>query len=96
MRDAVEAELDCLEEEGVLEKVSHSECIVVVPKKDGKIILCADYKVTVNQSIWTWISILYYFLKTSLPRLQEVNTSQPSTSLRHTISFLYTQTQGNM
>ena len=37
---------------GILEKVDYSPWatpIVVVPKKDGKIIICGDYMVTVNR-----------------------------------------------
>eukprot|EP00731_Ephydatia_muelleri_P017067 Em0010g165a len=51
LREAVEKELDCLEQEGVIKKVDHSEWaapIVVVPKGDGQIRICGDYKVTVN------------------------------------------------
>ena len=54
IREAVEAELDRLEQEGVLEKVSFSEWaapIVAVPKKDGRIRICGDYKSTVNQAM---------------------------------------------
>ena len=50
LRPLVEAELDRLE--GVVTKVSHSAWaapVVVVPKADGGICLCADFKVTVNQ-----------------------------------------------
>ena len=53
-KDAIGAELDRLEAEGILEKVSHSEWaapIVAVPKKDGTFRICGDYKVTVNQDL---------------------------------------------
>ena len=48
---SVEEELHCLEKDGVLVKLDHSEWaapIVTVPKKDGKIRICGDYKVTIN------------------------------------------------
>ena len=54
IRDAVGSQLDKLEAEGVLEKVSHSDWaapIVVVPKQDSSYRLCGDYKVTVNQAL---------------------------------------------
>ena len=53
-KEAIEAELDHLESCGILEKVDYSlwaAPIVAVPKKDGKIRICGDYKVTVNQSL---------------------------------------------
>ena len=52
IRDAVGKELDRLEQQGIIEKVSHSEWaapIVPVPKKDGRFRICGDYKVTANQ-----------------------------------------------
>ena len=54
MRAAVEEELDRLERTGVLQKVDHSDWaapIVAVPKKDGRVRLCGDYKVTVNPAL---------------------------------------------
>ena len=53
-KEAIENELDRLETSGILKKVSHSDWaapIVVVPKKDGKIHICGNYKVTVNQAL---------------------------------------------
>ena len=51
IREKVAGELDRLDQAGVLEKVSYSEWaapIVAVPKRDGGVRLCGDYKVTVN------------------------------------------------
>ena len=53
-KQAIENELDRLEASGILEKVDYCEWaapIVAVPKKDGKIRICGDYKVTVNQAL---------------------------------------------
>lgn len=54
MQDAVVKELDRLEGEGILRSIDYSEWaspIVVVPKPDGNIRICADYKNTVNPCI---------------------------------------------
>ena len=51
LKTTVEEELDRLESQGVLEKVNVSDWaapIVVVPKKDGRVRICGDYKVTIN------------------------------------------------
>ena len=51
IREPVARELDRLEEAGILHKVEYSEWaspIVPVPKKDGSIRICGDYKVTIN------------------------------------------------
>ena len=47
----MEAELDRLEAEGIIEKVDSSEWaapIVPIPKGDGSIRVCGDYKITIN------------------------------------------------
>ena len=54
LREPVERELEQLEAAGVIEKVNHSYWaapIVAVPKGDGQICICGDYKVTVNHSL---------------------------------------------
>ena len=51
IKEAVGRKLDQLEADGILRKVDHSEWaapIVLVPKKDGTIRICGDYKVSIN------------------------------------------------
>ncbi|XP_055715122.1 uncharacterized protein K02A2.6-like, partial [Phlebotomus papatasi] len=70
LQDKVEAELNRLESEGIIEKVSHSlwaSPIVVVPKTNGDIRLCMDAKVTINP-----------FMKVDqypLPHIEDIFTS---------------------
>ena len=54
LQDAVKLELARLENEGILKPISYSDWaspIVIVPKPDGDIRICADYKNTVNPHI---------------------------------------------
>ena len=54
IKEAIELELDRLEDAGILKKVDYSEWaapIVAVPKKDRGIRLCAAYMGTVNQEL---------------------------------------------
>ena len=51
MKSVVEEELNRLESTGVLERVEVADWaapIVAVPKKDGRVRICGDYKVTIN------------------------------------------------
>ena len=52
LRDKVDQELDRLEQSGIISPVQHSQWaapIVPVPKKDGTVRICGDFKTTVNQ-----------------------------------------------
>ena len=54
LRDRVGLELDRLEQDGILTKVSHSDWatpVVPIPKKDGSVHICGDFKVTVNPQL---------------------------------------------
>eukprot|EP00117_Sycon_ciliatum_P022254 scpid40727/ scgid6197/ Uncharacterized protein K02A2.6 len=54
MREKVDAELDRLEREGIIEPVQQADWaspVVVVRKKNDTIRLCADFKVTLNKHI---------------------------------------------
>ena len=51
LKEPIEKEIRCLKEAKVIEKIHFSEwaaTIVPVPKADGKVRICGDYKVTVN------------------------------------------------
>ena len=52
IRDAVQKELDRLEQQGILQKGSNTDwaaLFVSVPKKNGRFQICGDYKVSINQ-----------------------------------------------
>ena len=70
LRAKVEAELDRLEKEGILEPVKFSDWaapIVPVVKRDGSVRICGDYKLTVNQAASTDTY--------PLPRIEDLFTS---------------------
>ncbi|XP_063904753.1 uncharacterized protein K02A2.6-like [Zophobas morio] len=54
LQEKVEQELDDLENQCIIKKSDHFEWgtpFVIVPKKNGDIRLCADYKVTINNQL---------------------------------------------
>ena len=54
IRDSISKELDRLEQQGFIKKVTHSDWaapIVPVPKKNGRYRICGDYKVTINHAM---------------------------------------------
>ncbi|XP_075154322.1 uncharacterized protein K02A2.6 isoform X1 [Haematobia irritans] len=54
LREKVEAELDSLERDGIITKVNTCNWgspLVVIPKPDGNVRLCVDYKVAVNPQL---------------------------------------------
>ena len=54
IRAAIDSEMGRLEAAGITEPVAHSDWaapVVMVPKKDGKIRLCGDYKVSINPAL---------------------------------------------
>ena len=73
IKEDVGKQLDQLEADGVLTRVDYSEWatpLVVVPKPNGKIRLCGDFKVTLNRST------PFPSLRTYLLPYQGVNSSQ--------------------
>ena len=59
LKEKVEQELQRLEDEGIIYKVSQSDWaapVVLVPKKDGSLRVCGDYKMTVNK----WANVDQY------------------------------------
>lgn len=54
LREQVDRELDSLEQQNIITRTSHSEWgspLVVVPKPDGTVRLCVDYKVAINPQL---------------------------------------------
>ena len=61
LQPTLDAELERLQEEGILEPVQSSPWatpLVVVPETNGKIRVCGDYKVTVNRCVETKVYLL--------------------------------------
>ena len=51
LREKVDKELDKQVEAGILKKVERSEWVVIVPKPDGSVRICSDYKVSINKVV---------------------------------------------
>ena len=81
LRSKVEKELDRLQEQGDIEHVQFSDRaapVVPVLKKDGKIRLCGDYKLTVN----TVTKQDTY----PLPRIEDIFASLSKLMVKHLLS----------
>ena len=78
IRGAIERDLERLEKLGVIEQVNYSHWaapIVAVPKPNGAVRICGDYKVTINPVL----QVDQYPVpkpRTFLPRCPEVKSSQ--------------------
>ena len=91
IKGAIEQDLERLERNGIIEKVQYSDWaapIVPVPKSDGSIRICGDYKVTVNPVINT--------LRTYLPCSLGEEPSPSSTYRRLISKWNWIQTPGGM
>ena len=56
LQPALELELNRMQQEGILEPVERSEWatpLVIVPKSNGKLRVCGDFEVTINQCVET-------------------------------------------
>ena len=54
LQPALDKELQCLQQAGILEPVESSEWatpLVAIPKTNGRLRVCGDYKVTINQNV---------------------------------------------
>ena len=88
LRDKVEAEIQRLENEGVLKKVESSDSatpIVPVLKPNGTIRICGDFKVTLNQ----YLDVPEYPMPTSEELFTKLNGGELFTKLD--LSYAYQQ-----
>lgn len=54
LQQKVEAELDSMEKDGIIEKADYAQWgspLVCIPKPDGNVRLCVDYKATINKHL---------------------------------------------
>ena len=54
IRESLENELDRLESAGIIKKLENSDWaapVIPVPKGDGKLCLCGDYKIRINPQL---------------------------------------------
>jgi hypothetical protein len=54
LRDKINKELDMLESQGIISKVATSDWgspLIVIPKPDGNVQLCVDYKIGVTERL---------------------------------------------
>jgi hypothetical protein len=94
LQEAVNAELERLEKEGIIRSVSNSEWaspIVIVPKPDGRIRICADYKKTVNPVVVP----IHYPLPTAEELFIKMQGGQKFSKLDLTTAYLQIELDEN-
>ena len=87
LKPAIEKDLERLESPGIIKQVTYSDWappIVPVPKADGTVRICGDYKVTINQHP----KIDHYPMPKAEDIFSTLNGGEKFTKLDHSQAYL--------